>query len=165
MLRTMGQTDVVPAGRQVVTVTGNPQGGSRTAAAAALLGRDLARHVGASGCTSIDLADHAASLTSWDDPAVADLKHKASFTGLVKLFLDRFDRDELGGLPTVALMTGGDPGHSLAVEVHLKPVLVEIGASLPTRGIYLTGGAIDDPAPVFAEWFRASENALHALTR
>jgi FMN reductase len=142
------------------------------------LGQELARRVGASGCTSIDLADHAASLTSWNDPEVAGLKqsvlgagmlvvasptYKASFTGLVKLFLDRFDRDELGGLPTVALMTGGDPGHSLAVEVHLKPVLVEIGASLPTRGIYLTGAAIDDPAPVFAEWFRASERALHTV--
>ncbi len=154
---------------------GNPQAGSRTASAAVQLGTELARRLAGIGCTSIDLAEHAAALVGWGDPAVATLKqsvldarmlvvatptYKASFTGLLKLFLDQFDRSELGGLATVALMTGGSPAHALAVEVHLKPVLVEIGASLPTRGIYLTGDAIDDPTQAFADWFIESAAAL-----
>ena len=34
--------------------------------------------------------------------------------------------------------TGGWPGHLLAVEVHLRPVLVELGATVPARGLYVT---------------------------
>ena len=76
---------------------------------------------------------------------VASPTYKAAYTGLLKLFLDQFDHDELAGVPTVALMTGGSPAHALAVEVHLRPVLVEIGASLPTRGVFLAGPEVDDP--------------------
>ena len=116
----------------------------------------------------IDLAEVGAPLLAWGDPSVADLKaqvlgaralvvasptYKATYTGLLKLFLDQFDHDELGGLTTVAMMTGGAPNHSLAVLVHLTPVLVEIGASCPTRGIYLAGPEIDDPAPSIDRWF------------
>ena len=116
---------------------------------------------------TIDLADHGDGLLRWGDPGVAELKatvlgaeglvmasptYKAAYTGLLKLFLDQFDKDELGGVPTVALMTGGSPPHALAVEVHLRPVLVEIGASLPTRGLYFAGAEVDDPAPVIDAW-------------
>ena len=34
-------------------------------------------------------------------------------------------------------MLGGSPAHTLAGEVHLKPVLSEIGASCPTPALYL----------------------------
>jgi FMN reductase len=44
----------------------------------------------------------------------------------------------------VPVMTGGWAGHLLAVEVHLRPVLVELGATVPARGLYVT-------EPEFAE--------------
>ena len=41
-------------------------------------------------------------------------------------------------------MTGGWPGHLLAVEVHLRPVLVELGATVPARGLYVTEPELAD---------------------
>lgn len=162
-----------------VVVVGNPQPGSRTRVA----GEAVARHL--AGLTStpddtlvIELADAAPHLLQWGSQNVEQLKqlvhdaqslvvasptYKASYTGLTKLFLDQFDRDELDGITTVALMTAGSPAHALAVETQLKPVLVEIGASLPTRGVSLWGAALDDPAPVVAEWFETARRPLERI--
>jgi FMN reductase len=43
-------------------------------------------------------------------------------------------------------MLGGGPTHALAPELLLKPVLVELGATAPTRGLYLMDKVWDDPA-------------------
>ena len=76
------------------------------------------------------------------------------------MFLDQFGHDELAGRPTVALMTGGSPGHSLAVDVHLTPVLVEIGASVCARGLYVQGPEIDEPEPTLDAWFAVATGPL-----
>jgi FMN reductase len=55
----------------------------------------------------------------------------------LKLFLDRIGGGSLAGVTAVPLMLGGDWRHSLAPEVFLKPVLAELGASCPTRGLFL----------------------------
>lgn len=163
--------------RDVVVVVGNPQVASRTATAARLLAERIGAMAGASGPTVIDLADHARRLVEWNDPVVTGLKatvldaaalvvasptYKASYTGLVKLFLERFDAGELHGLPTVALMTGGSTTHALAVDVHLTPVLLEIGASCPARGLFLAGTDVDEPVPAIERWL---EHATPAWTR
>jgi FMN reductase len=90
---------------------------------------------------------------------VASPVFKASFTGLLKLFLDHFDAGELAGKPTVALMLGGSAAHTLVGEVHLKPVLNEIGASCPTPALYL----IDtewDTSPALETWLPRAQAAL-----
>ncbi len=68
------------------------------------------------------------------------------------------------------LMVGASPAHSLAVETHLRPVLVEIGASCPTRGVYLLEGAVAelDLTGWLAVWghaLRAVIQAPRATTR
>ena len=45
----------------------------------------------------------------------------------------------------VPLMLGAGPGHALAPELTLRPVLTEIGASVPVRGLYVLDSAYDDP--------------------
>ena len=90
---------------------------------------------------------------------VASPVFKASFTGLLKLFLDQFDAGELGGKPTVALMLGGSPAHTLAGEVHLKPVLTEIGASCPTPALYLIDAEWDS-SPALEAWLPAARAVL-----
>jgi len=163
----------------VVVVVGNPSPGSRTLSAASMLGDRLASLLSVdSSPVVIDVADLGPALMGWGDPTVAAATqvvrsaralvvasptYKASFTGLLKLFLDQFDQDELGGVPTVPMMTGGGPAHSLAVEVHLRPVLIEIGASCPTRGLYIHGDAINDPASVIEAWASASAAILRRL--
>ena len=48
-------------------------------------------------------------------------------------------------------MTGAGAHHALAVEVHLRPVLVELGASLPTRGLYVTEAELPEADEAIAQ--------------
>jgi FMN reductase len=137
---------------QTVTVTvlvGNPKPRSRTYQAAHLVAERLA---GQPADLSIDLADVGAALLDWSDPGVADLvaavrasdlivvaspTYKATYTGLLKLFLDRFGAGSLAGATAVPVMLGGHWKHALAADLLLKPVLVEIGATCPSAGLFL----------------------------
>ncbi|MFR9807216.1 NAD(P)H-dependent oxidoreductase [Pseudonocardia sp. RS010] len=165
-----------PVGR-VVVVVGNPKVGSRTTVA----GRTAATAIVPSAAVStVEVAELAAGLFAWGDPTVAAAKatvleadllvvatpvYKASYTGLLKSFLDQFGRDELRALATVPLMVGAAPLHNLAVEEQLRPVLVEIGASCPTRGIYVLESAIEagELETQLAEWARLWGPALLAV--
>jgi FMN reductase len=59
-------------------------------------------------------------------------------------------------------MVGAGHQHALAVEVHLRPVLVELGASLPTRGLYVTEPQLDVLDDVVAEWLQEAGPRLRA---
>jgi FMN reductase len=112
------------------------------------------------GWGSAAVAAHKAQVAGARALVVASPTYKAAYTGLLKLFLDQFGAGELGGVPTVAVMTGGSPAHSLAVDVHLAPVLVEIGASLPARGVYVSGPDVDQPADAIDAWWAAAQAPL-----
>lgn len=160
----------------VVVIVGNPQPGSRTRAVGESVGRRVATlTTHPDDVLVVDLADLGPSLLGWGDPTVVRLKEaimaaqllvvasptfKATYTGLLKLFLDQIGSDELGGVTTIPVMTGGSADHALAVEMQLRPVLVEIGASCPTRGLYLHGEQIDNPAPHVDAWFARNEAPL-----
>jgi FMN reductase len=49
-------------------------------------------------------------------------------------------------------MTGAAPLHALAVEVHLRPLLVELAAAVPTRGLYVTEAELGELDAVVAAW-------------
>ena len=66
---------------------------------------------------------------------------------LAVTFLDRYGNNGLAGTVAVPVMTGGWPGHLLAVEVHLRPVLVELGATVPARGLFVTEPELADLRP------------------
>lgn len=53
-------------------------------------------------------------------------------------------------------MTGGWADHSLAVEVHLRPVLVELGATVPARGLYVTEPELGELDVAVARWAAAA---------
>ncbi len=90
--------------------------------------------------------------------------YKAAYTGLLKLFLDRFAGGTgLSGL-AVPLMLGGSPAHSLAPELTLRPVLTEIGGTVPGRGLYVVDAQHDDPA-AYADWLAATQPLVHALLK
>ena len=130
-------------------VVGNPKPKSRTFDAARVVVEQL---TGNAPDVALDLADFGATLLDWSAPEVtaateqvraaslvvfASPTYKATYTGLLKLFLDRFGAGSLAEVTAIPLMLGGDYRHSLAPEVFLKPVLSEIGASTPTRGLFL----------------------------
>jgi FMN reductase len=140
-----------------IAVVGNPNPRSRTRAAAELVVEQL---TGAPPDDVIDVIDLGPGLLGWGDAgveqAVAALRaaelavvasptFKATYTGLLKLFLDHVGTGDLAGVTAVPLMLGAGPTHALAPELLLKPVLVELGATAPTRGLYLLDRAWDSP--------------------
>ena len=154
-------------------IVGNPKPKSRTYATAVELAQRL---TGEPPDLVIDLADYGPALFDWSDQQVKDLvdavtasdlilvaspTYKATYTGLLKLFLDRFSAGQLSRTVAVPLLVGGDWRHSLAAEVHLKPVLSELGASTPTRGLFLPDNELLE-APAFAEWFEVAIRQIQA---
>ena len=46
--------------------------------------------------------------------------------------------------------------HALAVEVHLRPLLGELGATVPARGLYVTEPEFADLGPAIGRWSAAA---------
>jgi FMN reductase len=157
----------------VAIVVGNPKPRSRTFEAARLVAEELS---GRPPDLALDLVEFGPALLDWNDPAIAqaitdvqsaDLlvvaspTYKGTYTGLLKLFLDRFPARSLGGVTAIPLMLGGDWRHSLAPEVFLKPVLSELGASSPTRGLFLVDSDYSD-SDALAAWLDLARTLLPA---
>src|SRR5215211_3604395 len=122
-----------------IAVVGNPKPLSRTRSAAELV---VERLTGAPPDRVVDVVDLGAGLLGWGDPAVADAvaavrsaevavvaspTYKATYTGLLKLFLDQIGTGDLAGVVAVPLMLGGGPTRAPALTV-------EFHWFLPTRG-------------------------------
>jgi FMN reductase len=150
-------------------VVGNPKAQSRTLALGEIIATAAAAAAGLDGANrfTVDLADLGPQLFDWSSTrveeavegirscplvVVASPTYKASYTGLLKSFLDWFSTTDLQGVTAIPVMTGAGAHHALAVEVHLRPVLVEIGASLPTRGLYVTEGELAKADEVVTQW-------------
>ncbi|MET0819206.1 MAG: NAD(P)H-dependent oxidoreductase, partial [Solirubrobacteraceae bacterium] len=76
--------------------------------------------------------------------------------GLLKAFLDRIGTGALGGAPALPLMVGAGAGHALAVDVHLTPLLLELGARVPARGLYVLEAELDAVPARAATWAEAA---------
>jgi len=163
-------------------VVGNPKAQSRTLALAAQVAMAAggAAALDVADTLTIDLAELGPQLFDWSSSGVreavdgirscalvvvASPTYKASYSGLLKSFLDWFSSSDLQGVAVVPVMTGAGAHHALAVEVHLRPVLVELGATLPTRGLYVTEGELAEADAVITTWLRAAGPQLRqALT-
>lgn len=155
----------------VTVVVGNPKPSSRTLLAAQRVATEL---TGRPANQELDLAGFGSALLDWTDADVASAveqvqaselvivaspTYKGSYTGLLKLFLDRFGAGSLDGVQAVPLMLGGHWRHALAPEVFLKPVLNEIGASTPTAGLFLLDSEWDAPEAL-TEWLPSARRQL-----
>jgi FMN reductase len=130
-------------------VVGNPKAQSRTLEAGILVAEKLG---GAKPSVVVDVIELGAGLLGYGDPkvmaAIESLKgmdfvvfasptYKATYTGLIKLFLDNVPQDGFVGMTAFPVMMGAGPAHLLAPELLFKPVLVELGATCPMVGLYL----------------------------
>jgi FMN reductase len=155
----------------VVAVVGNPKPASRTRRAAELVAE---RVTGTAPATVIELAELGPGLLGWGDPAVGAAKqavvdadlvvfasptYKATYTGLLKLFLEQFAAGELGGTTAIALMLGASAHHALAGELTLKPVLSEIGCSCPTPALFLLESGWE-ASPELDSWVERARTVL-----
>jgi FMN reductase len=134
---------------KTVVVVGNPKPRSRTLDAGVLVAQKL---TGKAPDTVLDLVELGAALLEFGNSSVATAiqsvqqaqvaifaspTFKATYTGLMKLFLDQFPPDGLAGITAFPVMLGAGPAHLLAPELLFKPVLVELGAICPAVGLYL----------------------------
>lgn len=101
-------------------------------------------------------------MTGHDLVVFASPTYKASYTGLLKVFLDRFPPGALDGVTTVPLMLGGHWRHGLVAELLLKPVLVELGSTAPTRGLFLLEGELT--GETLDAWLAVARSQVTATT-
>jgi len=94
---------------------------------------------------------------------VASPTYKATYSGLLKLFLDRFGAGSMTGT-AVPVMLGAHWKHSLAPELLLKPVLVEIGATCPTAGLFLLDSEFE-ASDTLDEWMERARPQVTATTK
>ncbi|MGI5325441.1 NADPH-dependent FMN reductase [Actinomadura nitritigenes] len=153
----------------VLVLVGNPRPKSRTLQIALQAAEAVAGRVGHAGEPDVvDLSDLASGLLGAAPPpeakdaldrvagadvlVVASPTYKATYTGLLKVFLDRLPGGALASAVALPLLVMGDPKHSLAVEVHLRPLLVELGATVPTPGLAFLEAQVPDAAEVLGAW-------------
>jgi FMN reductase len=84
---------------------------------------------------SAAIEDAVESVISADVLVVASPVFKGTYTGLLKVFLDRLGYRALSSVTALPVLVMKHPEHALAVEVHLRPLLVELGAMVPTPGL------------------------------
>jgi FMN reductase len=137
----------------IVAISGSPSIPSRSAA--------LAHHVGGSleargfelasiqvrelpagelltGRTSDPAIAAAIALVERADAlVVATPIYKASYTGVLKAFLDLLPQFAFAGKVVLPLATGGTIAHVLALDYALRPVLVALGAQHIVNGLFV----------------------------
>lgn len=159
----------------VVVLIGNPRPASRTTAAAQAFAEHLAP---ASNIAVVELSALAGELLAPNHPRadgvlevvagarlliVATPVYKASYTGLLKAFLDLYGPAALRGVVAVPFVVSASPAHQFVGETHLRPLLVELGASVPTGALALTESQLGDLPEAFTGWSAAWHHALASL--
>lgn len=153
---------------RVVVLVGNPRPRSRTRAVAVLAAEAVGGRIGPADQEIIDLSALAVGLGSSSVPAavekaeqavlaadvlvVASPTYKGTYTGLLKTFLDRLPGAALASAAALPLMVMGNARHALAVEVHLRAVLVELGAFVPTPGAVLLEEQVERAGEILDGW-------------
>jgi len=157
---------------KVSIVVGNPKPASRTRRVAELLVQKLLEP-DTYRCEVIDLADHTDEILVWPSEKMARLNesvaasdlvivasptYKATYTGLLKAFLDRYPANGLAGVTAIPVHTGADFSHAMGPSYTLAPLLTELGAAVPGRGFYLSLSVMDHLEEVVdaavADYFR-----------
>ena len=149
----------------IVALVGNPRAGSRTAMVASKVAERF--RLDDEPIDVVELAELGPALLDWSaQPAVdaalsavaasrlvvvASPTYKASYTGLLKAFLDRYSSGALRGTASVAVMVGAAPSHTLAVEAHLRPLLADLGSTC-VAGIYVLESDLERLDEVLDEW-------------
>ena len=142
---------------QISIVVGNPKPQSRTRCIAENF-VDQMFGTSAHTVNVIDLVDYKDEILAWPSEKMNDLNervansdvavfasptYKATYTGMLKAFLDRYPANGLAGVTTIPIMTGAGLGHAMGPTVNFAPLLVELGGIVPGRGFYFVTDGMD----------------------
>jgi FMN reductase len=164
-----------------VIVVGNPRPQSRTLAVAAAAATAIIRAAGlADEPEIIDLSvlarhlllpepsaaveDAIDQVTGADLLLVASPTFKGTYSGLLKVFLDRLPQRSLSRATAVPVMLMGVRDHLPAVDAYLRPLLTELGAAVPGPGLAVLESGLDNLDATLGSWAGrvASELGGHA---
>jgi FMN reductase len=95
---------------------------------------------------------------------VASPTYKGSYTGLLKTFADALPAQALAGVVAVPVMTAAAPAHRHAVESYLRPLLLELGATVPVPGLSVLESELDGLEGRLDDWALAALPVLAAAT-
>jgi len=169
-------------GVDVSVVVGNPKAQSRTLQIALDVAGHLLESPSDRPTTIIDLVEYTGEIFDWSSERMTSLAeavrtsdvvvfasptYKATYTGLLKSFLDRYPGRALKGVVAIPVMTGASLGHAMAVDIHLRSVLVELGATVPTGGLYFvtTEPEMARKDEIVAAWAADNADVLDAIRR
>jgi FMN reductase len=159
----------------VVSVVGNPRPQSRTHRIARELAAAIGDALGTKYAAEVDLSalgpavldpSHSRAGAAVEQVLRADVlvlaspTYKATYTGLLKAFLDRIGTGALRNTTAVPVLLGGAPNHQLAVDVHFTPLLLELGAVVPARGLFVLESEVEQFADRAATWAHENGPAL-----
>ena len=162
-----------------VIVVGNPKPASRTLAVATVAAGAITRAAGLAGSPqTIDVCVLARHLLlpepspgveeALDQVAGAELllvaspTYKGTYTGLLKVFLDRLPHRALDRAVALPLMLMGVPDHARAVDAYLRPLLIELGAEVPVPGLAVLEQNLERVDDVLQPWAELVADALAA---
>jgi FMN reductase len=137
----------------VITIAGSPSGSSRSTAVLDYARRTLEGYgLRVSKINVRDLPPEDLVYGRVDSPAVLESAellrearavviatpvYKASYSGVLKAFLDLLPQRPLDGKLVLPIATGGSPAHLLAIDYALGPLLSALGAHHTLQGVYI----------------------------
>ena len=71
---------------------------------------------------------------------------------MLKVFLDRLDYQALSSVIALPMLVMRVPNHALAVNLHLRPLLLELGTATPAPGLAFLEPDLAEPGPVLDSW-------------
>ncbi|GAA5183396.1 hypothetical protein GCM10023322_22570 [Rugosimonospora acidiphila] len=158
-----------------MVLSGDPRPDSHTARLANGIGSGAAQLIGARPPEVFDLADYGHRLLVPDDTDViravaavrdADLlviatpEYNGTFTGVLKVFLDRFPSGGLAGRPTLSVVTSSTPGRAEVAESHLHALLADLGATTPGPGLAVAEDQLTRPDVLISGYLDRVRSAL-----
>lgn len=166
---------------QIVVVSGNPRPGSRTSTLGVAIGAAIAGRAGAGPPAVIEVGELGPGLlTPGDGPTaaavgalleaavlvVATPTYKGSYTGILKVLLDRLPAGALAGKRAVPVVTAGVAPQAAAAEALLRQLLTELGADvaagLPVVEADLPGSS--SIAETYADSFTSTQHPHRSVT-
>jgi FMN reductase len=142
----------------IVTIAGSPSFRSRSSAVLDLIRERFEARLFTTASSEVRALPIEALLgRQIDDPAIqiaiqtvtnarlvviAIPVYNAAYTGLLKVFLDALPQNALADKIVFPIATGGSPGHLLAIDYALKPVLSALGAQHVLNGLYIQDSQI-----------------------
>jgi FMN reductase len=158
----------------VAVVVGNPKPASRTLTVGEEVGRQLAGSLSQAGDVraaaeifdlgtygpavldqaSAEVTEVTGRIAEADVVVAASPTYKATYTGLLKALFDRFQGAALTGQVGVPVMVGAAPIHAMAVDMHLRPLLLELGATCPSSGLFVMERDLERLEEAVSSWVK-----------